>query len=338
MSLSEEDKKKIQEEEQYRAKVKANLEKEKEEERYRLSVRDDLVDKNIKTSTESAGETIKQSKENVPFKKSRKKAMFRLVELAGFVLGILIVLIGIYEIKTSLFAGLTYFASGLLLFPFIWEFIYNKWHFRFPGIIRTILCFVIFIAAILISPTKSCDEACQLAKNQGTKLTATPTIATNIEVNEKSGSAWVVTEEEGNEIKQEASKYTEYAKKFCENRKTATVQYPIYEVENSKPKFITAKEGRYLTEEDCSVIMTYLVQVGLKEETIKNVVEQNRWIGMGPIELTYVVGMPDDMNKSVSQGSLGIPKQMEQWVFYRGGGHTMYVYFEDGRVTSWQDY
>ena len=337
MSLSEEDKKRIKEEERYRSQVKANLEREKEEENFRLSVRQGLVDKNIKTSTELADITIKQSKENTPFKKLGKKTIFRTIELVGFVLGILIVLIGIYEIKTSLLAGLIYFASGLLLFPFIWEFIYNRWHFRFPGIIRTILCFVIFIVAVLISPTKPCDEACQLAKNQVTKLTVTPTVTANIEVNEKNGSAWVVTEEERNEIKQEASKYTEYAKKFCENRKTATVQYPIYEVENAKPKFITAKEGRYLTEEDCSAIMTYLVQVGLKEETIKNVVEQNRWIGMGPIELTYVVGMPDDMNKSVTE-SFGGAIQKEQWVFYRGGGYTMYVYFEDGRVTGWQDY
>lgn len=52
------------------------------------------------------------------------------------------------------------------------------------------------------------------------------------------------------------------------------------------------------------------------------------WIGMNKEQCEFSWGSPDDINKSV--GSWGTH---EQWVYDSG----TYVYFENGKLTSWQD-
>jgi len=59
----------------------------------------------------------------------------------------------------------------------------------------------------------------------------------------------------------------------------------------------------------------------------KKILEKKIWIGMTKEMAVESWGMPQDINRTV--GSFGIH---EQWIY----GNT-YLYFEDGKLTSWQD-
>lgn len=78
-----------------------------------------------------------------------------------------------------------------------------------------------------------------------------------------------------------------------------------------------------LTEEECD-FFTYI-----KHRRIHHINKLK--IGMTKKQVIAIWGKPNDINRTV--GSWGIH---EQWVYsYVGDG--CYLYFEDGRLTSWQD-
>jgi hypothetical protein len=72
----------------------------------------------------------------------------------------------------------------------------------------------------------------------------------------------------------------------------------------------------------------------LSDYTKQCVLEGKIHIGMEAIAVVASWGRPNDINRSV--GSWGIH---EQWVYggYPSSSKATYVYFEDARVTSWQD-
>lgn len=61
----------------------------------------------------------------------------------------------------------------------------------------------------------------------------------------------------------------------------------------------------------------------------KNICEQMVFIGMTKDELLFVAGDPDNINRTVSSGSV-----TEQWVYNR---YNQYYYFHNGELRSWQD-
>lgn len=56
------------------------------------------------------------------------------------------------------------------------------------------------------------------------------------------------------------------------------------------------------------------------------------WLGASAEQARAALGEPDDVNRSVSRAGV-----REQWVYARGSGDTLYVYLDDGVVTSWQE-
>ncbi len=56
------------------------------------------------------------------------------------------------------------------------------------------------------------------------------------------------------------------------------------------------------------------------------------WTGMTPNELTFVLGKPDDINRTVMAGA-----QREQWVYKVGDYKQHFYYFANNVLTSWQD-
>ncbi|MHB8983782.1 MAG: hypothetical protein ACYC4E_00310, partial [Carboxydocellales bacterium] len=55
-------------------------------------------------------------------------------------------------------------------------------------------------------------------------------------------------------------------------------------------------------------------------------------IGMNPTQVMLSWGKPDDINRTV--GSWGVH---EQWVYRYGDFEANYLYFRNGKLTSWQD-
>jgi len=55
-------------------------------------------------------------------------------------------------------------------------------------------------------------------------------------------------------------------------------------------------------------------------------------IGMNQVEVHASIGLPHDKNKTV--GAWGVH---EQWIYLTDGYDRMYLYFEDGILSSWQD-
>lgn len=71
---------------------------------------------------------------------------------------------------------------------------------------------------------------------------------------------------------------------------------------------------------------------GWNAKTIKAILDGKIFLGMTTKQVIESWGKPDDINRTV--GSWGIH---EQWVYRRGGFEATYLYFENGKLTSWQD-
>lgn len=67
-------------------------------------------------------------------------------------------------------------------------------------------------------------------------------------------------------------------------------------------------------------------------KTWANLDKYDYWTGMTPDMLYITMGKPDDINSTV--GSWG---RHEQWVYEYSNFDNTYLYFENGKLTSWQD-
>lgn len=71
---------------------------------------------------------------------------------------------------------------------------------------------------------------------------------------------------------------------------------------------------------------------GYSNSIINGILNGTVRIGMTKEQVIYSWGRPDDINRSV--GSWGVH---EQWIYRRGDFEAQYLYFENGKLTSWQD-
>lgn len=135
------------------------------------------------------------------------------------------------------------------------------------------------------------------------------------------------------------------ATQYCTERKQYTRYFPIpenrttpegvveYEVKDLK------KKGSSLTQSDCRTVINYLTWLSSKYQAInvdiQRIIEKKYWIGMNILELLPSVGYPDDINTSnYGSGNSG------QWIYHKDyyGVSAFYIYVEDGKVTSYQDF
>jgi hypothetical protein len=170
-------------------------------------------------------------------------------------------------------------------------------------------------------------------------ITATPSIISN-KTKEQ------IQKENAEESKLEEEKNINLAKQYCTERLNSSKYYPIPEVvvgsdgkteykQNDKLK----KTGVSLTQTDCKNIIDYLNDLSLKYPLvtidIKQVVERRYWIGMNIAELSYSLGYPNKINTSnYGHG------ENQQWIYNKGsyGASAYYIYVENNKVTSYQDF
>jgi hypothetical protein len=72
---------------------------------------------------------------------------------------------------------------------------------------------------------------------------------------------------------------------------------------------------------------------GLSQEQIDKATDGHLSIGMSAEQVKLSLGRPDDVNNTFTKNSVH-----SQWVYRIGQGSTTYVYFENRKVTAWQDY
>ncbi|HRN70670.1 MAG TPA: hypothetical protein PLS49_05805 [Candidatus Woesebacteria bacterium] len=133
------------------------------------------------------------------------------------------------------------------------------------------------------------------------------------------------------------------AKKYCDERKTSQRYYPIvkesqdiednigYQIDNK-----ISKTGENLTHDNCRIAINFLYKLAEKGNVdIDYIIEGRYWIGMNIVELFLSVGFPDKENIS-NYGS----GETSQYIYYKDSRriNALYIYLEEGKVTSYQDY
>jgi len=71
---------------------------------------------------------------------------------------------------------------------------------------------------------------------------------------------------------------------------------------------------------------------GYSDSIINDILNGIVRIGMTREQVIYSWGRPDEIHRSV--GSWGVH---EQWVYRRGDFKAQFLYFENGKLTGWQD-
>jgi len=150
-------------------------------------------------------------------------------------------------------------------------------------------------------------------------------------------------EAEAKKKAEEEAKLNALAKDYCSQRKSDIRKYPTLKIDGSSyiMEFNTAKQGRYLTQTDCKNRITQLLKLAEKDGTVisdsrmKDIIQKKHWIGMRDYQFVISVGNPDDINSS-NYGSY----KSDQYVYHKDsyGISAYYVYFDDGKLSSTQDF
>lgn len=145
-----------------------------------------------------------------------------------------------------------------------------------------------------------------------------------------------ITEEEQARLqKQKDDEITNYAQKYCDNRKDWHRNFPLLDKTSIgiKVEKGSYKMGNELTIDDCKRNISALYEN--YQNDLQKIVEGKYWIGMKEMILITSVGSPDDRNDTVSVGH-----ENSQYVYRKDkyGINAIYIYVDDGVVTSYQDF
>lgn len=123
------------------------------------------------------------------------------------------------------------------------------------------------------------------------------------------------------------------SEKYCENRKNKIWHYPLIKFDNgtATTDIENSKLGSKLTKEDCKNTVDVLNKIYSKEDVV-NIVDQKYWMGMESMQVLYSVGVPSDVNTTVTKNL-----EHKQLVYTDGGFNFMFIYIENDKVTAWQD-
>lgn len=130
---------------------------------------------------------------------------------------------------------------------------------------------------------------------------------------------------------------------YCAAREKNHRYYPMFELTRDTQDNIDykvnndlRKTGTNLSQEDCRITIDFLYQLAEKSNVnIDYVIEGRYWIGMNIVELFLSLGFPDKENIS-NYGS----GETSQYIYYKDNRkiNALYIYAEDGKITSYQDY
>lgn len=133
-----------------------------------------------------------------------------------------------------------------------------------------------------------------------------------------------------------AEQISGWARQYCSGRKAIYFRkFPVLDkiIETANMDDLILKKGSELTNEDCKTNINALITLGF-EDNLQKVIEGTVWVGMNVIELAVALGGANDVNTGVYGGY-----KSEQWVYNKDSyGSAIYVYVDNGVVTSWQDF
>jgi len=143
--------------------------------------------------------------------------------------------------------------------------------------------------------------------------------------------------------KQQEAQMNKYATDYCSKRKTNNRKFGKLSVSgnNANYEFSKGKRGKYLTSADCRSMIDALVAYMKSEEgsintsMMTHIINVEYVMGMREFYFFAAVGNPDDINSS----QYGTYKQ-DQVIYYKDsyGISAQYFYFDDGILTSYQDF
>lgn len=189
------------------------------------------------------------------------------------------------------------------------------------------------IETVYVDKNKSEEEKAK-AKQEAEKIAKLETERTQ---KEKEEEASLKKEKELEEKK------FELATQYCEERKDTDRLYITgITIENNEEKLHTdkSKKGSNLTLDECKEIVNILLRFRHEDITkisddTKDIIEGKGSIGMSKTELLLSYGVPNDINTTTSFWGVN-----EQWVYNKNiyGISAIYVYLDNNKVTSYQDF
>jgi len=137
---------------------------------------------------------------------------------------------------------------------------------------------------------------------------------------------------------------TKLATQYCKEREDIHRKYPMAMIKDedgdSAFDIKNAKFGDELTIENCKKIIDFMLN--LRKENLltasaetKRIIEGRIWVDMGKNDLVLSAGIPNDINTTTHNFGVN-----EQWVYNKDayGIRAFYVYVDNGKVTSYQDF
>ncbi len=119
-----------------------------------------------------------------------------------------------------------------------------------------------------------------------------------------------------------------FASQYCSNRQAVKVSV----TDEAKAKGWPINDGSGWTNEECSTIISKLIENGATEKELEVVVAGNYAIGMKEMSLLYSLGSPGKINKTHFSGYT-----KSQYVYGDPIYNALYIYTENGVVTSVQN-
>lgn len=133
--------------------------------------------------------------------------------------------------------------------------------------------------------------------------------------------------------------FTDYANRYCLDRHDSYRSYGLLTLSGSILSYDPSKGklGKELKTIDCRNIINAIsstvdwTQGNVAKQTMEDIILSKYWIGMKELQLVTSLGSPNDKNTSTTSSIT-----RTQYV-YDGGIKTLYIYVENGVVTSFQD-
>lgn len=133
--------------------------------------------------------------------------------------------------------------------------------------------------------------------------------------------------------------FTDYANRYCLDRHDSYRSYGLLTLTGSILSYDPSKGklGKDFKTSDCRNIINAIsstvdwTQGNVAKQTMEDIVLSKYWIGMKEFQLVTSLGSPNNINTTTTSAIV-----RKQYV-YEGGKQPLYIYVENGVITSFQD-